>query len=412
MFDFEQTFKEIVKKELSPEKVIPLLLKKHLRSNNLLLTEEEVASLSYKMINSENDRIQFSISDERLLELRIKENAFEKRLQKTILEALNDGLDFINEKQKRITSSIGDICESASQTFFEILKEREQEMLGEKKIEQDSFFKIDLGVWGLVIEKMFVLKVVVLEIADNFNSNHREEAEKENNYVFDVLTRLLARSCQVYSEILILLEHGFADGAMARWRTLHEITVIAHYIESNGNDIALKYLAFEKIESYKAARLFQEKSVKLNIDPIPETEFLDLKTMYDELIVKYGKNFKSEYGWASESLNIKNPNFSQIETQVELDHLRPYYKSASFNVHANPKGIFYKLGSISDEVDHLLAGPSIFGLQQPAFCSANSLGLISLLILNIMPSIDNLILSNLIIKFQTEIHNEIAKIEL
>jgi hypothetical protein len=43
-----------------------------------------------------------------------------------------------------------------------------------------------------------------------------------------------------------------------------------------------------------------------------------------------------------------------------LDYLRPYYKLASHNVHAQPKGILFKLGLVQNQ-DILLAGPSNYG---------------------------------------------------
>ena len=43
-------------------------------------------------------------------------------------------------------------------------------------------------------------------------------------------------------------------------------------------------------------------------------------------------------------LSKQDLNFSDIERAVRLDHLRPYYKLASHNVHANPKGMLFRLG--------------------------------------------------------------------
>ena len=68
------------------------------------------------------------------------------------------------------------------------------------------------------------------ESGDLFN----ESFGKNNDQVFFVLWRLHARSCQITMEILALLKSGFADGAHARWRTLHEIAVTALFIKQQG----------------------------------------------------------------------------------------------------------------------------------------------------------------------------------
>ncbi|WP_224497072.1 DUF5677 domain-containing protein [Bradyrhizobium septentrionale] len=51
--------------------------------------------------------------------------------------------------------------------------------------------------------------------------------------------RLLhARSCQITQEIIWLLSGGFADAAMARWRTLREATAVASLIGEHGEDFS------------------------------------------------------------------------------------------------------------------------------------------------------------------------------
>jgi hypothetical protein len=47
--------------------------------------------------------------------------------------------------------------------------------------------------------------------------------------------------------------HG--DGAIARWRTLHEIAVIAMCVRDRGDAMAERYLLHSTVESYKALKL-------------------------------------------------------------------------------------------------------------------------------------------------------------
>jgi len=52
------------------------------------------------------------------------------------------------------------------------------------------------------------------------------------------LARLYGRACQIGRKIELLLSNGFADGAEARWRTLHELTVVACFIYKHGEETA------------------------------------------------------------------------------------------------------------------------------------------------------------------------------
>ena len=113
------------------------------------------------------------------------------------------------------------------------------------------------------------------------------------------------------------------------------------------------------------------------------------------MISRFGSPYRNNYGWAAEVLSTDDPNFSQIERNSGLDHLRPYYKLASHNVHANPKGIMFKMGLLGNSQDILLAGPSNFGFTDPAQGTVYSLGLITITLVTMKPTIDNLIISNI-----------------
>jgi hypothetical protein len=49
-----------------------------------------------------------------------------------------------------------------------------------------------------------------------------------------------------------------------------------------------------------------------------------------------------------------------IETRVDMEHWRPFYKAASLRVHASPHALFNRFSSYKSDV--LIAGPSVFGL--------------------------------------------------
>jgi hypothetical protein len=102
-------------------------------------------------------------------------------------------------------------------------------------------------------------------------------------------------------------------------------------------------------------------------------------------------------------LNNKRPNFSNLEEAVELDHLRPYYKWASQNIHANVHGIKNKLGLIEAQEEILLVGPSNSGMTDPADLTALSLTQISVGLLEIYPNIDSLVMQHIIEKLSKDV---------
>jgi hypothetical protein len=175
---------------------------------------------------------------------------------------------------------------------------------------------------------------------------------------------------------------------------------------------SLKDILFnDNIESYKAATLFLKHYEALGDEPIPPDEYDSIKTVRDKLVERFGDSYKNNYGWASSALNKFDPNFSDIEENSGLDHLRPYYKLASHNVHANPKGIMFRLGLLGNAQNILLAGPSNFGFTDPAQGTAFSLGLVTVTLITTKPTIDNLVLSNILLRLETEIGEEFIKVQ-
>jgi len=92
-----------------------------------------------------------------------------------------------------------------------------------------------------------------------------------------------------------------------------------------------------------------------------------------------------------------------------LEHLRPYYRMASHNVHANPKGLRFRLG-ILDTEDILLAGPSNYGLADPAHGVATSILQVSRSLLATRVNLDSLVMIDILEKFCDEVGKEFLRI--
>jgi hypothetical protein len=85
--------------------------------------------------------------------------------------------------------------------------------------------------WQMPLERLRMLVTVTREFGAGINENARQSTSATSHkFMIDVLSRSHARACQIDEEIICLLEGGFADGAMARWRTLHEVAVVASFI--------------------------------------------------------------------------------------------------------------------------------------------------------------------------------------
>lgn len=265
--------------------------------------------------------------------------------------------------------------------------------------------------WKNGFDSLELLIEICIEAGANFNNRLRPAAVESGDILFDTLARLHAKACIVAKEVACLLNNGYADGGHSRWRALHEITVTSKFLADNGLDTAERYVAHEAIDSYKGARLHKEYEQRLQA-VAPSSQVLDtLKARFDDAISLYGSDFSYPYGWASHAAGKKNVNFSDLEKAVALDHWRPYYKWASQNIHASAKTINFSLGLTETDSDLLLVGPSNAGMTDPAHSTAISISQTTINLLCTSPSLNDLIIVNIIIALSNEVGNSFLKIQ-
>ncbi len=350
------------------------LLREHLRNGTL-------ESLTLKRKSRAQTQVSVDISEEESREL-------VGRLEK-----------FFNDDFPELVESL---VARFSRRIFKNLKRR-WDVEWRAQMGETAGFRRRLELrWKIPLSKLRMLVTISREFGSNINQALRSVRDRGRGHLVEVLTRSHARACQVVEEIICLLSAGFADGAMARWRTLHEMAVVALFIQSHGENTAEKYRVHEVVESQRAGLEYRRWQDKLGLEALSNKEFDELTKSYNTALAKYGTSFRTPYGWAATELQNPNPTFADIERAAGIDHLRPYYRMASHNVHANPKGVFFKLG-LMPETPMLLSGPSNAGLADPGHSAAISLVQASTAIGLLRPTFDNLVAMQIMRDLEKEV---------
>lgn len=299
--------------------------------------------------------------------------------QRITLEFTADDAEEIEFKVRDfLDNKLGDVFEKvideASAGFVKSLRNRWPEQF-EWEEAQVALFRYNLEArWGNGLNLLRMLLTISREWGEEEYKRVTRQKKTDNPALREVFFRLHVRACQVADEIICLLENGFSDGAMARWRTLHEIGVVAQIICEHGEDLAVRYMAHDIVEAKAALDEYERSMVPLGAKPSSKHEKESLNREYNRALTKYGRFFKSNYGWAADHLNNPKPTFSDLERAVKNTQIRSYYKMASYNVHASPKGIFFRLGTFRDLI---ISGRSNAGLVDPAQRTAYTLSLIT-----------------------------------
>lgn len=287
-----------------------------------------------------------------------KTSSFFKMFSEQILEAV-EGRDLSDDQ---IAAVVESVVEGSHKGFLEALKEAAPEMLAEE-VEQRNEFEAGNGLrWKEPLELLTMLFRICSEIGEA----HAHEGPYEvDPLLFDTLARLHPRGLLAVSEVHCLLRGGFADAALARWRTLHEIVVVSMFVAKHGIDAALPYRLNFAFASERASKQYNEYAERANLKPFTSEELSAAAAESAGAEQRLGRRLKTDWDWAAAILGTARPTFFDLERDVGLDHWRPRYKWASQNTHAGYREMFGTLGMSEAKQAVFQIGPSNSGLVDP-----------------------------------------------
>lgn len=228
--------------------------------------------------------------------------------------------------------------------------------------------------WFESFDLLSLINILSYEIGENVAANGAIYHTESKKNTFKVLLKLHARSIRTAKEILVLMKNGFADGALARWRTLHELSVIFLFISKNGEEVAQRYSDYYIVEQSKELAAYNSTAHYLDFEKISEEDQTRIADSLTSLKQKYGEDFIKEYGWARNIIHSRKIYFTDLEKLVELDFLHAFYKWACNPIHAGMKASLFSLGNLNEpEMLFSLAGASNVGFTDPGQLTAYSL---------------------------------------
>ncbi len=263
-----------------------------------------------------------------------------------------------------------------SRSLYQTLDAGKDELLSEHYELLGKFRERLFDTWKDPLKRLDSLLYICMEIVDELRRDQANSQRAKTNK-FNVATRLQARCVQVGNEISHLLHGGYADGAFARWRTLHESSATTKFICEGDEDLSSRFIDFQSVIRLGAATKYNEKN-ELGFEPIPAEQLEKLKIEKEEILKRYEPHFEKKFGWARKALgntvsSKDNLTFPEIEAFVGLGFLRNHFSFANQYVHAGIDSIGYKLGTSMSNKDILLTGPSNEGLIEPIQCTSLSL---------------------------------------
>lgn len=276
-----------------------------------------------------------------------------------VAEAAERGAD-----KERIAGALAAATQAAADVLVRRLQADAPRMLREQQKVRNGFEQRLQLRWGPALDLYECVRVCCLETGEDFHTRHSRQADS-NDLKRSALTLLHARACLVASEVQGLLRSGHAVGAQARWRTLHELAVIAFVLGDSDPEISERFLLHRHVERYKDALQYQQHCEALGYERFSDDEMAEARQSHDELLARYGPPYKNDWGWAMSLVPAgESASFSKLERLAGLEHFRPWFRLSSHGIHSGATGAVH-IRDFYGRGDVMLAGPSNAGLADP-----------------------------------------------
>jgi hypothetical protein len=326
-------------------------------------------------------------------------------LHRMFAQALaQSGLDLADAEEGDLAEIIQrDLIPQCAASLMDKLKQSARDMLREHREIEEEFRSRHFERWAQGFDLLEMLIVIAQETGELINHADRPRAVKESNAQFEAIVALHARAVLVSREILCLLKGGFADGALGRWRTLHEIAVVSQFLSVHDRNISERYMLHREVQAHKAMLQYREYQERANLEPFDEDDARALTEAHARILAEHGDSMIYDWGWAAPVLRKERPTFFDLEKSLDLDHWRPRYKWAAQDTHGAYRPPTVLLGMSEAKEVLLLAGPSDSGLTDPAHMAAISLNLATSALVHLSPNIDRLVAMRVLLTISDEV---------
>lgn len=262
---------------------------------------------------------------------------------------LDDGAfnDLYDNTAEEVTAKVYDSLRETAPHLAKVLRRDEQRLT--KRMRQ---------VWGRADVAFQANNYIGYELGA-----HIARSSKQHGPKMLALLGAHGRALRTASEVRQLAMSGFHAGAAARWRSLHELSVLICVLNKADAEVSERYLAYARIEQLRDLQQFQRHAKALNRKPIGPDEVERIERQAAETIERWGAEMAKENGWAFPAFpGKKRVTFVDLESVAGLSHMRPFYRLGNNHIHPGPRAGELNLTDFTPGgTPAMTVGASVFG---------------------------------------------------
>lgn len=284
-----------------------------------------------------------------------------EEILKNVKEQLDNGTD---------PYDLSDVLERSSSCLFDVMSASEEENVNKLILDSEEFNKRNYLRWKSGFQRLEMLRQISIEAGMELQKQFLTITEYESDPLLGVLMRQHANACRIAGEIILLLKGGYPDGAVARWRSLFEISVTCLVINKYGRDAAQDYIRHGKVKAVEGMEEYQKTAQDMKLKPYEEDEISAAIAIKEQLLA--GEN---HFHWARKYAGASK--LEKLREDVGLGKWSHNYKLASRNIHADYSEMLSLFAMSEAKQDMLLVGQSNSGMAEPAHMTAITLAQIT-----------------------------------
>lgn len=316
----------------------------------------------------------------------------------------NDGIN--EEEITRIIDDMKSISFSEEEDLSEYLFMFGYKMREDNRLQKIGFENRIGQHFGLEFYYIELIEILSRELGELLHDALKEEEIKLNN-IQKIVFYQHVRTCSIFSEVIHLLKGGYGNGALARFRSLHELAVVTEFIYTHGEEAAEAYIDYLSVMDLKDMN-FEEK--ELGNDIVDNDYKNELQEEMEKLKEKRGDSFVNlkagDYEWARPFMeNNNNPSFRKITNSINRVHGKKPYKIASNSIHSAPKSMYSSISTIDGRVS---GGASNIGLSLPGSWATYEILQMNSIVLQLISENEVDLLNQLQVLFIIQMINELS----
>ena len=226
--------------------------------------------------------------------------------------------------------------------------------------------------WGAQMDRYMVIRVICEEMCRDYRGRPNGS---QLDPLFDALALISASVLRIGLEVFNLLENGYPAGALARCRTLHELTVSAWILADYGRrpgleGLGLRYLAHADARGWDKAQTWVKAGASSQFD---EAELAALRERQNAAVRAFGGALKRDWGWAIPLFDTADDcTFAGLERLADLSELRGHYSYASSYVHGGTEAVLLNLAD-EGSGKYMVVDATMEGFDMPLEMGRNAM---------------------------------------